>query len=105
MNKKEKLGEVEKKLDMLQKSIQDDMPMISMPMYSYEAERERNLKEKRLLIRVIAFLIAVILGTVGAFLLYLNQFDYASYEYSQDGQGTNIIGDSNEVTADWGSDL
>ena len=101
MNKKEKLGEVEKKIDMLQKSIQDDMPMISMPMYSYEAERERTLKEKRLLIRVIAFLIAVILVVIGSFIWYLNQFDYVSetseYTYSQDGEGTNIIGDSNEV--------
>lgn len=99
MNKKEKLGEVEKKIDMLQKSIQDDMPMISMPMYSYEAERERNLKEKRLLIRVIAFLIAVILAFFVGVFAFFSQYEIESYDYSyaQDCEGTNIIGDGNEV--------
>lgn len=101
MNKKEKLDGVEKKLEMLQESMKEDAPMISMPIYSYEAEKERNLREKRMLIRVIAFLIAVILTVIGSFLWYLNQFDYVSetseYTYSQDGQGTNIIGDGNEV--------
>lgn len=28
---------------------------------------------------------------------YLEQYDFESYEYSQDGQGLNIIGDKNGV--------
>lgn len=100
MNKKEKLDGVEKKLDILENTLKDDMPMISMPVYSYEAERERNLKEKRLLIRVIAFLIAVILAFFVGVFAFFSQYEIESYEYSyaQDGQGTNIIGDGNEVT-------
>ena len=39
----------------------------------------------------------VIAAIVAGFLIYLNQYDFASYEYEQDGQGVNIIGDRNGV--------
>jgi hypothetical protein len=29
---------------------------------------------------------------------YLNEYDFADYEYTQDGEGLNIIGDGNGVT-------
>ena len=54
----------------------------------------------------IAFIIAAILGVAGmlavhfGWLYYESQFetlDY-SYSYAQDGQGTNIIGNGNDVT-------
>lgn len=55
---------------------------------------ERQIK--RLWIALIAAVLACVLITV-SFLLYLNQYDFADYEYTQDGQGVNIIGDGNGV--------
>lgn len=49
--------------------------------------------------RIILVLISCWLITIGAFIWYINQFDYysESVEYTQDGQGLNIIGDENGV--------
>ena len=32
-----------------------------------------------------------------SWLIYINQYDFEDYEYTQDGTGVNIIGDSNGV--------
>lgn len=51
----------------------------------------------------IMFLVVLFLwfSTIGGFLLYLNQYDFSGTTeettYQQDGSGTNIIGDDNEV--------
>lgn len=58
------------------------------------ARMERTIK--RLWILVIV-LILVIVSTVGVFVWYLNQYDFESYTYEQDGQGVNIIGSRNGV--------
>lgn len=44
-------------------------------------------------------LIALLVGSNMAWLYAWNSYDYVSeeYVYSQDGQGTNIIGDGNDV--------
>lgn len=34
------------------------------------------------------------LATIGGFVYFLNQYNFESYEYTQDGQGTNNIGGS-----------
>ena len=49
---------------------------------------------------VIALIVAVALLFVSnaLWLWYISQYDFESYEYSQDGQGINIIGDDNGVT-------
>lgn len=50
--------------------------------------------------RIILVLISCWLITIGAFIWYLNQYDYFSEDYTQDGQGVNIIGYGNGVDYD-----
>lgn len=59
------------------------------------ARQERHIK--RLWIALIAAIVAIVL-IVGGFLLYLNQYDFASYQ--QDGEDVNIVGDGNGVDFD-----
>ena len=76
----------------------------NVPYIVFEAELARQERHiKRLWIALIAAVIALVL-VVGGFLLYLNQYDFASYEYQQDGQGVNIIGDGNGVDYDGPAD-
>ena len=58
------------------------------------ARAERTIKRQWIAIIV---LICLLFGSFGLFVWYESQFETISYEYQQDGQGTNIIGDSNEV--------
>ena len=53
---------------------------------------------KRLWI-LIVILVLMLVGTNVAWLIYESQFETLeySYDYQQDGQGTNIIGDGNDV--------
>lgn len=72
----------------------------NVPYIVFEAEMARQERHvKRLWIALIAAIVACVL-IVGGFLLYLNQYDFASYDYQQDGQGVNIIGDGNGVDYD-----
>lgn len=41
--------------------------------------------------------------TIGGFIWYLYQYDFETYSYAQDGEGMNVIGDSNEVS-DYGAE-
>lgn len=70
------------------------------------ARNERQVKRMWVALIVMAFLV---LAAMGALLLqhkyyidYLSQYDFEStayeYEYSQDGEGLNVIGDNNGVT-------
>lgn len=69
----------------------------SVPYIVFEAEMARQERHiKRLWIAVISAILACVLIVVG-FLLYLNQYDFVSYDYAQDGKGVNIIGDWNGV--------
>lgn len=68
-----------------------------VPYIVYEgamARAERIIK--RLIIAVVLSLIMIV-ATNGAWLWYINQYDFMTYEYEQDGRGINIIGDSNGV--------
>lgn len=58
------------------------------------ATMERTIRRLWALCIILALLLA---GSWAGFLWYLNQYDFAGYEYTQDGQGVNIIGDSNGV--------
>ena len=71
-----------------------------VPYLAYESAMARNERTvKRLLV---AFVVAIVLwfSTIGVFVWFLNQYDYASTEYVQDGEGLNIIGDRNHVSED-----
>lgn len=41
----------------------------------------------------VAFIIVLLMwfSTIGGFIWFLNQYNFESYEYNQDGQGTNNI--------------
>lgn len=72
----------------------------SVPYIVFEGEIARQERHiKRLWIALLATVAACVL-IVGGFLWHLNQYDFESYEYQQDGQGVNIIGDGNGVDYD-----
>ena len=66
-----------------------------IPYIAYEAELARQERHICRLWSALIVCIIAIAVTVCAFLLYLNQYDFVSYD--QDGQGVNIIGDQNGV--------
>lgn len=68
-----------------------------IPFIVYEAtiaRMERHIK--RLWIALIIAVVSIVLCNV-SWLIYINQYDFEDYEYTQDGTGVNIIGDSNGV--------
>lgn len=75
--------------------------MANVPYYVYETEQARHERTvKRFIITII--ISTILLFASNAIWLYAwMQYDY-SYEdettYTQDGEGTNIIGDGNGVT-------
>ena len=58
------------------------------------ARQERTIKRLIITLMVIIFLW---FATIGGFVWYLNQYDFESYVYEQDGEGLDIIGDRNGV--------
>lgn len=71
----------------------------NVPYIVHEAAMARNERNVKRL--VVALIVAVVLAfaTNVGWLIYESQFetlDY-SYDYTQDGQGTNIIGNGNDV--------
>jgi hypothetical protein len=71
-----------------------------VPYIVYEGEQARSERHiKRLWIALIIVICALFLSNA-VWLWCWMQYDYTSEEtvYSQDGQGTNIIGDFNDVT-------
>lgn len=71
----------------------------AIPYYAHEAEVMRM--EKHTMRLWVALLVAILclLASNIAWLWYINQYDFADYEYEQDGQGVNIIGNGNGVGA------
>lgn len=76
----------------------------------FESVMVRHERQLRRMWTALIIMAALVLAAIGALLLqhkyyldYLSQYDFEStsyeYEYSQDGRGLNIIGDSNEVTS------
>lgn len=75
--------------------INENRPDVPYIVFEGEMVRsERHIKRLWVLLIVMA---AVWAGTVIGFLHYLSLYDFASYEYVQDGQGVNIVGDENGV--------
>ena len=76
--RKNELDKINDKMGLIEETLKDEVPKISMPIFSYEAKEERHAKEKRALMKIIVFLVVVILAIVGGFLLYLNQYDFST---------------------------
>ena len=74
-----------------------DKPPASVPYVVHEstvARMERIIKRQWIALIVA---ICMLFGSFGLFVWYESQFETISYDYNQDGQGTNIIGEGNEV--------
>lgn len=70
---------------------------MSIPYIAFEGELARAERHiKRLWIVNIILIIALIVCNA-AYLWYLSLYDFSSYDYEQ-GDGINVIGDSNGVT-------
>lgn len=76
--RKNELDKINDKMGLIEETLKDEVPKISMPIFSYEAKEERHAKEKRALMKIIVFLVTVILAIVSGFLLYLNQYDFSA---------------------------
>lgn len=76
----------------------------NVPYIVHETAMARNERHvKRLVVALVVAILLAFATNVG-WLIYESQYetlDYAyDYDYSQDGQGTNIIGNGNEVIDD-----
>ena len=76
----------------------------SVPYIVHESSMARMERQiKRLWIALIVCIALIFASNIG-WLIYESQYetlDYSyDYDYQQDGQGTNIIGNGNEVVAD-----
>lgn len=68
-----------------------------VPYIVYEGaitHQERTIK--RLIIALVISII-LIFASNAIWLHYIQQYDFQSYEYSQDGEGVNVLGDGNGV--------
>lgn len=70
----------------------------SVPYSVYEMREQGNRKTITKLWVLIIILIITVIGSNIAWLVYESQYETLNYSYSQDGQGTNIMGNHNEVT-------
>lgn len=76
---------------------ENQIQIADVPYIVFEGELARAERHvKRLWIVIITCIVALV-ACNGAWLWYISQYDFESYEYSQDGRGVNIIGDSNGV--------
>lgn len=61
----------------------------------YEGAQARAERTHKRLIIVIVILCVMLFACNMAWLYAFSQYDYESYQYEQDGEGVNIIGDHN----------
>jgi hypothetical protein len=72
-----------------------DNEKMMIPYFAHEAEVMRQEKHmKRLWIALVISILCILISNL-VWIWYINQYDYVSYD--QDGEGVNIIGNSNEV--------
>lgn len=74
----------------------------NVPYIVYEGAQAKNERTVKRLVIALVIAIALIFASNIAWLHFMSQYEYSGTEttttYTQDGEGTNIIGDSNEVT-------
>ena len=67
----------------------DDARLARLSNESALAMAERTIRRLFILLLVLIVMWGL---TTGAFIWYINQFDYTAYEYQQDGEGLNFVG-------------
>lgn len=70
---------------------------MTVPYIVYEGAQARHERTIKRLIIVIIIAVSMLFATNAIWLYFWNQYDTIVYDYQQDGQGVNIIGDENEV--------
>lgn len=78
------------------KSIEDTINE-SVPYIVYEGTVARHERTIKRLIIALVISIILIFASNAIWLHYIQQYDFQSYEYSQDGEGVNVLGDGNGV--------
>ena len=74
-----------------------EMTKVTMSSADWQRSEQRHEKrEKRLWIALIVAVAMLFVSNMG-WLIYQSQFETFSYDYTQDGNGNNIIGNDNEV--------
>lgn len=68
-----------------------------VPFLAHESTTARFERTIKRLILALVLVLLLWFATIGMFVWYLNQYDFESYSYQQDGEGLNIIGDRNGV--------
>lgn len=68
-----------------------------IPFIVYESAMSRAERHNKRMCIALIIAIIIVFATNGCWLLFISQFDFESYDYSQDGTGVNIIGNENGV--------
>lgn len=72
----------------------------NVPYIVYESTQARNERHIKRLVAALIIAIIMIFASNFMWLAYINQYDFAEYEYTQGGRGVNIIGNMNGVDFD-----
>ena len=70
----------------------------SVPYIVYEGTMARYERTIRRLVIALIISIALMFGSNMAWLHFINSCDIETYEYTQDGEGVNLVGDGNGVS-------
>ena len=70
---------------------------MTVPYIVYEGAQARQERTIKRLIIVIIITVSMLFATNAIWLYVWSLYDTTVYDYTQDGQGVNIIGDENEV--------
>lgn len=70
---------------------------MTVPYIVYESAQARQERTIKRLIIVIIIAVSMLFATNAIWLYVWSLYDTTVYDYTQDGQGVNIIGDENEV--------
>lgn len=87
------LRKVEQKIDRVEKALVQEESS-----FAWQLLKEKS-DTNRLLIKCIVAICVMWMLSCISFIYFISQYDFETYEYTQDGSGVNIIGDNNsEVT-------
>lgn len=71
--------------------------MLTVPYVVHQSAAARQERQIRRMWIALIVAIAMLFASNMGWLIYESQFDTFSYDYTQDGNGNNIIGNDNEV--------
>lgn len=75
----------------------ENREIAQIPYFAFEGEMARSERHiKRLWVAIIVLAFVTVVTNV-MWIWYISQYDFSSYDFDQDGDGVNIVGDSNGV--------